>query len=147
MPDLPSFPSLKELREGHEAKTLMKKAMENCEKFVKKREECYKYSIEGKHGEDCILAELAEKKCLGFSLCVPEAEIFYLLKNGLCSKYAENFAYGSLHPSEAIREEYNASFEKVNKDPKVKKYCRSVVHNLSSCMAPFIKYKETVAKK
>ena len=105
---------------------------------------------------------MQEKRCLASHLCPDPASLFYHDRDGLCSKYAENFAYNnntnkdsivsfssssspsSFYPSEEMREDYQQAFDKVLQQKKLQTYCRKVVHNLSFCMSPYIKYKEEV---
>ena len=102
---------------------------QHCVHLVRARRDCWLRSAEGKQTEECLLEELAEKKCLAGHFCPSQARRFYVLRDGECSKWAERFAFGPSEESEAV-----------NKNRARKKACRSVVMDLSKCLQGYRKY-------
>ena len=73
-----------------------KRALQQCQEAVNTRKFCYSTSQRELGGEDCLIEELTEKRCLSFMLCPKEAKDYYGSKDGdkaVCALYKEAFAF------------------------------------------------------
>ena len=52
-------------------------ALASCAEVIEKRKFCYELSPNDKGGEDCLVEELEEKRCLAMHLCKAEATSYY----------------------------------------------------------------------
>ena len=120
---------------------IKKAAVSSCQEKIDARKFCYADSSEPKGGENCLTQELDEKKCLAENLCVKEAAAFYggAGVTGVCSLWAESFAYASKSASvaESIKLQHIEGREIVRADRRKETLCREHVMNLSKCMAKF----------
>jgi hypothetical protein len=68
----------------------------SCKEISAQREQCH--NLYGKAGEDCIVLQLVEKRCLAFLHCVPQAKAYYGTPTGpekaICGSWAEAFCFG-----------------------------------------------------
>lgn len=69
----------------------------DCAKLTELRRECQERN--GIHGEDCMVLELREKRCVAHTLCPNEAAHYYGVsqnpsEKALCSSWAESFVFG-----------------------------------------------------
>ena len=113
----------------------------SCAYFSECRRKCH--DVYGKLGEDCLMEELQEKRCLSIRHCPKEAGAYYGaaiegLPKALCSSWAESFAYGqenqSLRLGEDIVEHHVRAQEKVNASSQLKQECRRIARDLARCL-------------
>ena len=108
----------------------------DCKTLSARREKCH--HLYGKLGEDCLIEELEEKRCLAFKYCQREAIEYYGTPNGrkaLCASWAESFCFGSELVEENLREHHLRSQSAVNTHSNLKAQCRAVTVELSKCMS------------
>merc|ERR1711982_286431 len=126
--------------------------LNNCINLTERRQKCH--NTYGKFGEDCLVEELEEKRCLSFLYCPTEAQAYYVTplqqkkhqsndddntsininKKGLCASWAESFCFANPNCSSMnnndvdgiIRQHHISASDKVNLDPKLKSKCRSI---------------------
>jgi hypothetical protein len=121
-------------------------ALQACEHESSARKYCYESSGKCKGGEDCLIEELTEKRCLAFGLCPAEARAYYgeregIAGKGLCSLWAEAFAFtrdDARGVDENTREAHTRASEIIMADQRRKgAACRERAHNLTKCLANF----------
>lgn len=115
--------------------------MASCSEATSKRIKCH--DVYGKLGEDCLVEELEEKRCLSFQHCAQQAKAYYGTANGrkgLCASWAEAFCFADSSIN-LLNEKDVAHHEKarelVNSNPNVKSECRSIAMDLAKCMKSF----------
>ena len=112
--------------------------MSSCAVETKRRWECHK--LYGKLGEDCLVEELQEKRCLSFQHCPAEAQAYYLTKNGekgICASWAEAFCFARssmIDDEGGSKERHISSRDRVNSNRRLKKECRQVALDLVKCL-------------
>ena len=107
----------------------------DCSILSKKRRDCH--NLYGKLGEDCLVQELEEKRCLSFRHCTREARAYYGSANGtkaLCSAWTEAFTFTNECMDQHVRERHEKATEIVNKSPGMQRECRAVAMGLAKCM-------------
>ena len=120
-----------------------KAALEACELVISARKYCYESSGLHKGGEDCLIEELNEKRCLAFGLCPVEAQAYYgeaegVKGKGMCSLWAEAFAFtreDARGVDEITKEAHKRGNEIIMADKRKGAACRERVHNLSKCLS------------
>jgi len=102
-----------------------------CDHLSLQRQKCH--ALYGKHGEDCLLEELTEKRCLSHQHCPAEAQQYYGREGwpkALCASWAEQFAFaGTLE-----REHHEDASRKVNGSKRIRRECRQMVMDLAKCL-------------
>ena len=111
-----------------------KKALQACREKVDIRRFCYAQSNKDKGGEECLIEELEEKRCLASHLCRKEADAFY---GGVCSKWAESFAYTNDSESNSVRQEHEVGRAYVNADKRKIAGCRTISMDLAKCLSKY----------
>lgn len=113
--------------------------MSNCKALTSKREKCH--YLYGKLGEDCLIEELEEKRCVAFQHCARQAQAYYGTLNGkkaLCGSWAEAFCFGrELLIEDDLRDHHVRAQETVNNNKKLKAECRSITLELAKCMSRY----------
>lgn len=117
-------------------------AKRRCEAETKKREFCYKQSTHDKGGEDCLVEELQEKRCLSSVLCPKEATAFYgkdEKSKALCSLWAEAFAFTRDNSSVDFdtRQQHEQGKAVIDADRRKQFRCRTAVLDLAKCLHSF----------
>lgn len=113
----------------------------SCSELTSKRKKCH--DVYGKNGEDCLVEELEEKRCLSFQHCAKQAKDYYGTANGrkgLCASWAEAFCFADLRinmMNEGDIEHHTRARELVNGNRDVKAECRSIAMELAKCMKSF----------
>ena len=107
-------------------------AYDKCQDLVMKRKNCWNGSLEGKQTEDCLVEELAEKKCLASTLCPNLYKNFYEYTE--CHLWAEAFA----HKDE---KQYIEGRARINNDRAMVYMCREIVQDLAKEMSKYSKYR------
>jgi len=115
--------------------------MVSCNELTSRRKKCHE--VYGKLGEDCLVEELEEKRCLSFQHCPKQAKAYYGTaygRKGLCASWAEAFCFAN--PSinminETDVEHHEKARELVNGNRDVKTECRKIVMDLAKCMKSF----------
>lgn len=132
----------------------MPSSSSQCAPLTKRRAICQ--HTYGRNGEDCVVLELEEKRCLSFDRCARQAAAYYGTNVGgekaVCSLWAESFCFGSDEPRmqahreskytnnprpdrpEEDVEEHARSAAYVNAHPRVKAHCRTVAMELAQCL-------------
>jgi hypothetical protein len=68
----------------------------SCHELSAQRAQCH--NLYGKAGEECLVYELEEKRCLSFLHCNKQAKAYYGTLNGpdkaICGSWAEAFCFG-----------------------------------------------------
>lgn len=109
--------------------------MSNCKPLTTRREKCH--ALYGKLGEDCLIEELEEKRCVSFRHCAREAQAYYGSLHGkkaLCASWAESFAFENPLLEEETQDHHNKASQIVNSDKNVKRECRAITLELVKCM-------------
>lgn len=123
-----------------------RRAYEACRDAVKNRQMCYEGSGLPKGGEECLIEELEEKRCLSFHLCPREAAAYYggpegdtVDTKGLCSLWAESFAFTreNARVHSATKEAHRRGSDVVMADKRKQQACRERALNLSKALAKF----------
>jgi hypothetical protein len=119
-----------------------RRAYDACRDVVKNRQMCYEGSGLPKGGEECLIEELEEKRCLSFQLCPREAAAYYGTlegEKGLCSLWAESFAFtrDDARVHSATKEAHQRGSDVVMADKRKQQACRERVYNLSKALAKF----------
>ena len=116
--------------------------MNSCSELTSKRIRCHR--LYGKLGEDCLVEELEEKRCLSFQFCEKNAKAYYGTNNGrrkgLCASWAEAFCFADSSiniMNESDVEHHKRAQEIVNDNRDVKAECRSIAMDLAKCMKKF----------
>ena len=107
----------------------------SCRALSTKREKCH--YLYGKLGEDCLVEELEEKRCLAFQYCARQAKAYYGTPDGakaLCGSWAESFCFGNELIEEDVRHHHLQAQATVNTNTKLKTQCRAITVQLSKCM-------------
>ena len=120
----------------------VKRAKELCSDAVETRRFCYEGSVKAKGGEDCLIEELVEKRCLSFALCPREAQQYYGTKDGekaLCSLYKEAFAFTreDARVDAGSKELHRLASQRGDADNALNKACRSRGMNLVHCLSQY----------
>jgi len=110
-----------------------------CEHLSLDRRRCHE--LYGKQGEDCLVEELTEKRCLSHQHCPAEASQYYCRPGrakALCASWAENFAFAS-----TLEHQHHAdATSRVNASRNLRSECRETVLNLAKCMQRNYKSRE-----
>lgn len=122
--------------------------MVSCSALSSIRAKCH--GMYGKHGEDCLVQELEEKRCLSFQRCAPQAMAYYGTTIGgekaICASWAETFCFGDADRSNYITqstidphvvEEHVEANTYVNGHADVKKHCRGIAMELAKCLRKY----------
>jgi hypothetical protein len=112
----------------------------SCSTLIGRRKNCH--DLYGKLGEECVVQELEEKRCISFQYCASEAMAYYGTKRddkAICGSWAESFVFGTEMMEEDVRDHHQLARNKVNKDATLRIKCRQVTVALSKCMSE-IKY-------
>lgn len=109
----------------------------SCEAWTKLRKDCHQ--LYGKLGEDCLVQELEEKRCLAFKHCAPQARAYYgsvsgTRSKGLCASWAEAFTFAGELMDETVKDHHSKARELVNSQPPVKAECRRITMDLAKCL-------------
>lgn len=121
-----------------------------CIDYTKRRKFCYENSTEEKGGEDCLVEELEEKRCVAQHLCPVEAKHFYqnyVIPNlhseyessnskGVCALWAEAFAFtrNNSRVDVGTAELHRLGKQYVDSDRDRARECRGLVVALAKCM-------------
>ena len=109
-----------------------------CADLTERRQKCH--NLYGKFGEDCLVEELEEKRCLSFHFCPREAKAYYatqLAEKGICASWAESFCFARdtmIDDEGGVRQHHVSASERVNRNPKIKAKCRSIAFDLAKCL-------------
>lgn len=112
-----------------------------CKELTERRKQCH--DVYGKLGEDCLVEELEEKRCLSFQHCLPQAKAYYGTANGrkgLCASWAEAFCFADSRinmMNENDVEHHEKARTLVNGNRDVKTECRSIAMDLAKCMKSY----------
>lgn len=112
----------------------------NCQRLTLKREQCHR--LYGKLGEDCLVEELEEKRCVAFQHCPRQARAFYGTLSGekaVCASWAEAFCFGKDNFDISYANDQAGHHLKaqayVNANNKARTQCRVIAHDLANCIA------------
>ena len=111
-----------------------------CSNFINARDLCWKKSKDGRNGEDCLVEELREKRCLSSILCPTEAKLFYgdsqyEDEKAPCSLWAEAFAFSFEKVGKDIQQLHLLGRESIASNHEAVVRCGNVSHRLSRCMS------------
>lgn len=113
----------------------------SCNELTERRRKCHQ--VYGKSGEDCLVDELEEKRCLSFQHCPKQATAYYGTvdgRKGLCASWAEAFCFAddriNLMNDKDVEHHVKAQTI-VNGNRDVKKECRSIAMDLAKCMKSY----------
>ena len=115
-----------------------KRALQQCQEAVNTRKFCYSTSQRELGGEDCLIEELTEKRCLSFMLCPKEAKDYYGSKDGdkaVCALYKEAFAFAreDARVDEGTKELHANAAVRGEGDKALSQACRARGMNLVHC--------------
>ena len=150
---------------GNEKERKKNAAVEACAELILARQMCYESSGKSKGGEDCLIEELLEKRCLAEFLCPEEATYYYGAPNnksnggvegkndassrrpaegqndtkGLCALWGESFAFcrDDVRVDEATKSAHSRGHAMIQADKRHSAACRERVHTLSKCLATY----------
>ena len=132
MDDITTSFKKKKKKSEAEIASNFQKAYHECQDLAVSRQNCWNASLEGKHTEDCLVEELAEKKCLTSQLCPTLYRNFYEYTE--CHLWAEAFA----HKNDTRYVEARA---KISNDRAMSYMCREIVQDLSKEMSKYSRYR------
>ena len=107
-----------------------------CVELTQAREACH--GLYGKQGEDCLVQELLEKRCVATQVCPGQARAYYgadAAGKGPCASMLESFAFSD--PSRAsgdVIAHHLRAKEAAVENPKLRLRCRAIAHALTRCM-------------
>lgn len=119
-----------------------------CLAYSDRRQQCQnKY---GKEGENCLLEELEEKRCISFEHCPREAKAYYghalgplqenhteatnILPKATCSLWAESFAYSRESMDPQVVQAHQDAQQQILASKQQKKECQQIVRDLARCL-------------
>ena len=107
-----------------------------CAELTQARKACQ--GLYGKQGEECVVQEVLEKRCVATQVCPVQARAYYgadAAHKGPCASVLESSAFSD--PSRAsgdVIAHHLQAREAAAADPKLRLRCRAIAHALTRCM-------------